>query len=118
MSDDARAELMALKKDELIAKADEVNVDSEGTKAEIVDRLLEREEKFTSPDADADADEPDAEPVDSTNPTGEYEIDEETDYHAFAAKVGYSRGGRQLAALNGVRNGRLELHPGDKVVVP
>ncbi len=135
MSDTAREDLLALKKPELIAKADDLNVDSSGTKEEIVDRLLEREEKFAAAEEPA-AEEPaaeepaaeepaaeepaadEAEAEESTNPAGEYTIEEETNYHDFAKKVGFRRSGRELAALNGVRNGRLELHPGDVVTVP
>ena len=36
----------------------------------------------------------------------------------LAEEIGYVGSARELAAFNGVRNGRMELHPGDKVIVP
>lgn len=45
-------------------------------------------------------------------------VKREMTYLDLAAEVGYVGSPRELAAFNGVRNGRMELHPGDKVTVP
>jgi hypothetical protein len=99
------------KKDELIAEAEELNLDATGTKLEIATRIIEREEKFAPSDDD---DAPDDDVLKERTVT----VKELTDYKTLAREVGFDGDFRDLAAQNGVRNGRYEIEPGTVVTIP
>lgn len=122
---------------ELKAMASARGIDAKGTKVEIATRLVDQPGVTTADTAPADsaaAEKPKAaaKPAETSTPEGlkppkvkdegdgsrTATVKREMTYIDLAAEVGYVGSPRELAAFNGVRNGRLELHPGDKVTIP
>lgn len=104
------------KKDELVAEAEELSLDASGTKLEIATRILEREEKF-APSDDAPAEE-ESDDIGNVLEERTVTVKELTDYKTLAREVGFDGDFRDLAAQNGVRNGRYEIEPGTVVTIP
>lgn len=128
---------------QLRALAKKRGVSGAGSKLDIVERLISQPERVSdAPAVEPEPDEPtrdDTEPEDPIDEAPEAstpeglkppKVKQESDgsrtatvkremtYIDLAAEVGYVGSPRELAAFNGVRNGRLELHPGDKVTIP
>lgn len=131
---------------ELKAMASARGIDAKGTKVEIATRLVDQPGATTADTKPADsapaekpAEKPKAaakpkaaKPAETSTPEGlkppkvkaeddgsrTVTVKREMTYIDLAAEVGYVGSPRELAAFNGVRNGRLELHPGDKVTIP
>ena len=118
-----------------------------GSKLDIVERLISQPDRVSDvPAVEPEPDEPTRddtepeEPIDAAPEAGdkpntpkglkppkvkrlddgsrEVTIKREMTFIDLAEEIGYVGTARELAAFNGVRNGRMELHPGDKVVVP